>query len=533
MTPLAMDDSLGWRAAAAGPRNAVGTDPLEGKGNMVPMHSVSLKGRKTDAGSLHAAVSAASRIAFRVGMVALTAALGVASASCGSDDNDELQQLPGPASEGGDGASAADGGGGAGGMGRDSGASEAPEARDSGAPAADADASSASDAGDSGSQDAPPKASCYGAEACNDTGNPIGGKDGYTRIVSESDSRIPSGCRVSTKDQFLACINAATSGDVVYVTDDATIDLTGTWTVRVAAGVTVASGRGRNGSSGGRIVASALPVCAASANCNDSLFYLKGNDVRFTGLRIEGPEPRVTHSTDNGGYHIAIGIQNEYSNLEVDNCEIYGWPYAGVILTDWNMSDARPVDAHIHHNNIWGNERQGYGYGVALERNKDGHKAVALIEANIFDYNRHAIAASDSAGIRYEARLNIVEEHAETIRWSHSFDIHGKDEGDGVERAGEWANMHHNTFKMVNDGDGIEPNVRVRGIPRERVCVHNNWFFHDTMDKAVRQLRGSGNMCAYNNVLGSTQRFEASTAILCEEGCGVDRTPACECTGVE
>ena len=93
-------------------------------------------------------------------------------------------------------------------------------------------------------------AETFGAEP-NPTGNPIGGGPGYTRIISETDSSVKY--VVTTKDQLLDSLKNAQPGDIIYVKGNADINLTGTYGVTIPEGVILASDRGRNGSSGGRI----------------------------------------------------------------------------------------------------------------------------------------------------------------------------------------------------------------------------------------------------------------------------------------
>ena len=111
---------------------------------------------------------------------------------------------------------------------------------------------------------------------------------------------------------------------------------------------------------------------------------------------------------------------------------------------------------YFHHN-----QRYGLGYGVCLNESE------ALIEANLFNWNRHAIAATGAPGTRYEARYNVV------LDWSnnHSFDMHGGiDRGDGTEIAGKWVKIHHNTFRSQDNA------VVIRGRPTEAAEIHHNWF---------------------------------------------------------
>ncbi len=89
---------------------------------------------------------------------------------------------------------------------------------------------------------------CYGAEACNPTGNPIGGGAGYTRIISGTEASVKY--VVSTKAELLTALRSAKAGEMVFVKGNAVIDMTGTPSVTIPAGVTLASDRGRAGSAG-------------------------------------------------------------------------------------------------------------------------------------------------------------------------------------------------------------------------------------------------------------------------------------------
>ena len=56
---------------------------------------------------------------------------------------------------------------------------------------------------------------CYGAEACNPTGNPIGGGAGYTRIISGTEAGVKY--VVSTKAELLTALRSAKAGEMVFV----------------------------------------------------------------------------------------------------------------------------------------------------------------------------------------------------------------------------------------------------------------------------------------------------------------------------
>jgi len=323
----------------------------------------------------------------------------------------------------------------------------------------------------------------FGAQA-NPTGSPIGGGKSYSRLVEKGDFRV------RTAAELIAALGKAAAGQVVYVLDEAKIDLTPLVREKklvpeIPGGVTLASGRGRDGSAGGLIFSDELKT--------NPLFQIAGQGVRITGLRIRGPDPEIREKElrrrlrEGGrkGYYAfptSDGIRCSHARLEVDNCELSGWSHAAVYLL-------KAAGAHMHHNHIHHCQRLGLGYGVCL------NEADALIEANLFDYCRHHIAGTGRAGTSYEARYNLVGPHAN----SHSFDMHGgRDRKDGTDVAGTWIRIHHNTFRAVH-----VPAVVIRGRPEKLAEIHHNWFLHAKPSSAVRQTNAKGNVKAFENRFGA------------------------------
>ena len=289
----------------------------------------------------------------------------------------------------------------------------------------------------------------YGA-GVNPTGNPIGGGVGYSKIIAQSAAKYV----VSTKSQLLTALDDATSGQIVYVADSAQIDLTGVKNLAVPAGVTLASGRGQNGSSGGLIYNN------DRASSRYPEFIKLGTDARVTGLRVRGPDGAV--GTSSSGYLYSGLNADGVDSVEIDNCEIYNWPQSGVgfyqASTGW-----------VHHNYIHNCQRTGFGYGVAVSG------ASVLIEANLFDYNRHSIMGERGYPVSsYEARYNIFETGCTT---GQSCDMHGgNDISDKTVPAGGTISIHHNTFKAIWNA------VNIRGIPATGAKVYNNWALDDPAD---------------------------------------------------
>jgi uncharacterized protein YneR len=331
----------------------------------------------------------------------------------------------------------------------------------------------------------------YGADA-KPTSNPLGGGVGYRNIIDPESANFT----VITRSELMNALQNAVSGQIIYVSDHATINMTGDQNIAIPAGVTLASGRGRNTSLGALIYSDALKTIP--------LFIAAGEGVRVTGLRLQGPDPErrtdqmIWLDAQDRYYDIqnSRGIQSSYSNLTVDNCELLGWSHAAIYLGKGSYDD------HIHHNYIHHNQREGLGYGVVLLTGAD-----ALIEANIFDWNRHSIAGSkDSVSVAsYEACYNLVLENAN----SHYFDMHGgNDVSDANIPAGGSVKIHHNTFM-----ESSQSAVGIRGVPLEGVWVYKNWALYDpnkfTTQEIFTQVLGNlpghtpyENMSVYDNWYG-------------------------------
>ncbi|MGC9319468.1 MAG: PKD domain-containing protein [Armatimonadota bacterium] len=288
----------------------------------------------------------------------------------------------------------------------------------------------------------------------NPTGDPIGGGPGY-RSIADPDGATAV---VRTPQGLLEALQAATAGDVVYVDDSAEVDMTGIEMVEVPGGVTLASGRGRDGSRGGLIYSdSRYPNGEYTA-----VLLTGGPAVRLTGLRLRGP------SGDYGDHHyerigVSCAVRDAHGDLQVDNCELWCWDKWAIYLDEIGR-------AHIHHNFIHHTRRAGYGYGVWVA---DGGEA--LIEANLFDFNRHHIGSGAQETGSYEARYNLCLWHDT----NPSFDRHG-----GSGRAGGWTRIHHNTFRNSQ----VEA-ILLRGIPAGGAEFHHNWFYHHTREAAIDDRR--------------------------------------------
>ncbi|WP_430404647.1 hypothetical protein [Fluviicola sp.] len=161
----------------------------------------------------------------------------------------------------------------------------------------------------------------------------------------------------------------------------------------------------------------------------------------------------------------------------------------------------------IHHNYIHWNRQAGLGYGVAV------NNGFALIQANIFQGNRHDIACSGSRNTNntgYEASCNIVQAGGT----GHNFDVHGED-SDSKPNASTFFYIHHNYFMDLGESNSetdSRQNIIIRGRPDNQCRIENNIFKHEGPASAIKQWSYEiseserpatfGNLLVFNNVYG-------------------------------
>ncbi|EFK11525.1 conserved hypothetical protein [delta proteobacterium NaphS2] len=315
---------------------------------------------------------------------------------------------------------------------------------------------------------------------------PIGGGKGYANIIIKGDYTIRD------LDGLLKSLAVAKKGEVVFIPGETVIDLTARiyiekLVLNVPEGVTLAGDRGYKGSKGALLTSDALktPVMIQAA----------GSNVRITGLRIRGPNPKryLDHHRralgPNGRgrkyyymFPVSIGILSQYPSLEVDNCEISAFSHSGIRL-------ANGMDHNIHHNFIHHCQYNGLGYGVS------SNTAQSLIEYNLFNWNRHSIAGTGRPGCSYVARHNIQLE----MSLSHCFDMHGgRDRHDGTDTAGTSIEIYNNTFYAS------QTPVVIRGIPENGCKVYHNRF--PKCDKSTQAVSSYTRTAVFDNLYGEAAK---------------------------
>jgi Right handed beta helix region len=236
----------------------------------------------------------------------------------------------------------------------------------------------------------------------------------------------------------------------------------------------------------------------------EKLLVIRGNDVRITGLRIQGADTDVSGGDRSTGIYVSPGKDVQLDHIEVDNNELSGWNGAAIGVNDRYdriRYDRNPWSVRIHDNFIHHNQHPNKaGYGVVV-----GGGAYALIERNVFDYNRHAVAGDGSDDSGYRAHRNLVLKHGgrhkTLLLWGHThqFDMHGQSRciaPDYCGRAGHYVDIRRNSF-LYTAGKAIN----IRGEPKLGAFVVSNVFAHEYPWDAVVQTPLHGNLEVSDNRL--------------------------------
>ena len=294
--------------------------------------------------------------------------------------------------------------------------------------------------------------------------------------------------KVNNKNEFLQALKSVKSYGTIYIEGDSEIDLSDQKTINVRTGVKIISNRGNKGSLGARLY---------SNNPRIYPMFECGSYVNFIGLRIDGTDENVffknvekkTFKENTYGPGVTQGIRTHNDGLVVSNCEFSGWTHSAIMIKGKN---AKITHSYFHHN-----MRHGLGYGITVD---GGH---AVIQGNLFDYNRHSIASTGVKNSSYIVEYNIFLENGT----SHVVDVHGgRDRKDNTDIAGKSFVVQNNWFRLKEKSGGA---FVIRGIPTNRAVFSNNTveiFDKNTasardVNSYVRQNNAKGNFVSKNNVL--------------------------------
>ena len=327
----------------------------------------------------------------------------------------------------------------------------------------------------------------YGADA-NPTGDPVGGGNGYSKIVTSGNFVVHNA------DELLAAFNNAQSGNTILVASGASIDLTGMSNINIPDGITLAGDRGAQGSAGPLVFATSLPL--------ESILFFVHSNVRISGLRFKGPDdnyPDINYAVRPDTKVLCFAVEGV--NVEIENCEVSNFARGGVEVYPGG------TNVHVHHCHL--HDIHAYPV-VALNRSVPP----ILIEANKINWIWHATAGSGYPGTGYEARYNIFVREAVPDSWQpyvgqHAVDMHAYlqvEQERGHQIAGDYMSIHHNTFLSNAGGDpsvSTSFDANVRGVPRILAEFYNNIFLH--ADPVQTVTHTGGNVWVYNNLYGPQQ----------------------------
>jgi hypothetical protein len=311
--------------------------------------------------------------------------------------------------------------------------------------------------------------------------------------------------QITHNSQVAAFVEAiATPNTTVVLADHVELDLSCPWCefLHIKLGVHILGGRSST-TLGPRVFTTTSPreLFVIGGHLEGTEERRPADNVRISGIRLDGGTMGIADADAAGSTGIAV-----YSsvNVEIGNNEIYGWSGVGVGVGHHeamphrlNLDNASAVwihDNYIHHNRHWG--KLGYGVNTGA--------AYALIERNVFDFNRHALAAPGVAGTGYRAYHNLVLpgggenfDYWLGIQYTHQFDVHGT-EADNLGRdayagqAGEYFDYRYNTLWY-----SVGTPIKVRGMPTIGADVTQNIFY--TNEEPVVQTEGD-NVTVWENV---------------------------------
>lgn len=319
------------------------------------------------------------------------------------------------------------------------------------------------------------------------------------------------------RDAAALATRAKEAGKLVWIPDDAAIDITGR-TLDVYA--TVASSRGQGDSEGALVYSNdkGKDSHAFNAGSGNGQVQLRGNG-RIVGFRLRGFAHNYWNNREHPGYipmapgdtraardawrstRLARGIRPHSSNVRVENMEVYGWSYCGMHIGSGSTSyNPRVWWCHFHDNMM-----TSYGYGVDVVRGRPD------IRYCYFNAHRHAIAGFGFYDCSFVLQDCVFGPSASSFQ----VDMHGLHEqlpasstnntqssqryignagGNMVVRRN--TSLYTNIIADANYSPGAPtPFVQIRGIPWPRsgdgIVIENNAVAHAHRATNTRDSRAA------------------------------------------
>lgn len=307
---------------------------------------------------------------------------------------------------------------------------------------------------------------------------------------------------VHTRDELVR--RASEAGKTVFIPGEVSIDLT-TTTLDVRA--TVASDRGVGDSEGALLYSNAKGRDSHAWNgggANGNL-QLRGNG-RLTGLRYRGFAYNYHNNPEHPGYipfapgatveeraiwrlsRTARGINIRSSNVQIDNCEIFGWSYSALHIGSTSTSYSPVIrNSHFHDNML-----TSAGYACEV------FKGWPTFRDCYFNAHRHAIAGFGFADGGFVIENCVFGPSASSFQ----IDMHGLHNNFSAAKTvddpnSEWyhgqaggrmavRNCTHLYTHVISDANYDQGRpcaaVSIRGIPSPRhgngIVLENNAYAH-------------------------------------------------------
>ncbi|MFC6905836.1 hypothetical protein [Halalkalicoccus tibetensis] len=308
----------------------------------------------------------------------------------------------------------------------------------------------------------------------------LAGGNGYRSDVRLEDADVI----VENRSAFLDAVDS--SADVIGIPGNIQINLSGQdFTL---SGQTIVSDRGVDGSAGALLYTTdrgeSSPAWDGGSNGRGVLTMQNGS--RLSGVRYRGPfhdyydDPRYPGyiPLDDGDSYAerqemrreryARGIHILGDGVEIDNCEIYGWPMQAIAIG----SSSIVVSPHLHH--LYGHDCMMVGAGYVIDV-FNGHPT---IEMSYFNATRHAINGFGHTECGYTLEDSVIG--PSTL--SHAVDMHAlaeNDFGDDL-TAGNRVEVRRCTFTFTHGiTDTATQAIAFRGYPEDEYITENCRFVHE------------------------------------------------------
>lgn len=287
---------------------------------------------------------------------------------------------------------------------------------------------------------------------------------------------------------YLAANVDVDMGTLAYIPVAANVKVLGGTPCPTTPPATLAAGSGYPGLCGGRDAQNPGPRLFTLTRPKN-LFVVSADNVRFSGFRLQGPHWDPVFGEDN----LETGIYLGGIHDEIDNMELSGWAGAAVRVADDSpthrqaqegVQGVRIHDNFFHHNQHY----DGFGYGI-----ETGDGGNALIERNVFDFNRHAITSGGAPFTSYSAVQNLilkgggVHSPGTVAGHTHILDVHGDQSclflDANCGNAGDTFFYVDNAVQFLHDSA-----IKIRGTPRNGVWVNHNVFAHTSMGGAQSSI---------------------------------------------